>query len=130
MKNEAGLGELRIEFTEEMILAYGGSGRHLHADRVVAAELGFPGLVSWGTLTILPFTALLARFAGPDWSTGGVLSTRLSKPVCAGDVVVYSGREIEESSSEDNVRTFELTAVSARSVLVATAQATLGRAHF
>ena len=117
--------ELNIAFTEDMILAYGGSGEHLHASASSAARLGFPALVSWGTLTVLPFTELLTRHAGPRWYVGGSLEVRLTKPVCAGDVVTYSLRATDSRSPLPDVWTLDLTAVSSRSGLVATARATL-----
>lgn len=119
------IAEFAVTFSAEIIRAYGGPGRHLHAEVAVARELGFPDLVSWGTLTILPFSALLEEIAGPDWAAGGVLSVRLSRPVCAGDTVTYSASEISASTEPGAHRTIALQASSTRVGLVAAAEAVL-----
>ncbi|HVV92178.1 MAG TPA: MaoC family dehydratase [Hyphomicrobiales bacterium] len=125
------LAELAVTFSAETIRAYGGSGRHLHADVAIARELGFPDLVSWGTLTILPFSALLDEIAGPDWAVGGVLTVRLSRPVCAGDTVTYAASEVPAPAAPEPGlrarRTIALQASSTRLGVVAVAEATLPR---
>lgn len=110
------LAPLEVVFTAELSRGYGGLGAHLHADAAIARELGFDDLVSWGSLTIHPFVRLIERHLGAVLPAGASLTVALRRPVCAGDRVVYGGRE----TSVPDARSFELTATSARGV-VATA---------
>ena len=127
MSNGPDLAELRVTFDAEVIRAYGGSSGGFHSDEAVAESRGYPRLVSWGTLTVLPFWELIGRIAGCDWPIGCTLSVRLLKPVCAGDEVVYTIRAHPAASDEPTGRTsFELIAVTSRYGVVATAQATVG----
>lgn len=126
MSDFPAIEELRVTFDAETIRAYGGTGVGLHSDEEIAVSLGFPNLVSWGTLTVLPFWELMGRLAGPDWALDGSLNVRLAKPVCAGDEVIYS---VQTAPQEADGRTaFELVATTERHSVVATAQATIGSA--
>ena len=122
MSNTPEVSELRIVFDEEAILAYGGIGAGVHSEIEAAAEAGFPGIISWGTATMLPFWEILERIAGVDWLIGGSALVRLTKPVCAGDEVRYSGQEIPGPKGR---RTMELVAETARHGVVATVHASI-----
>jgi acyl dehydratase len=113
---------LRIVFDEDTIRHYGGSGAGIHSDVEVAKAGGFPTILSWGTLTVMPFWELMARCAGPEGKRD--ISVRLTKPVCAGDEVTYA---VTAFIPEPNGTTkLELTATTERFGVVATATATLG----
>ena len=120
--------EVRVIFDSEAIRAYGGHGRGFHANEEMARTRGYPGLVSWGSLTLLPFWELMERIAGPSWQTGGSLSVRLSKPVLAGDEVIYTAHLQDNDASPPGQRTFKLLATTARNGVVAKGQATIGSA--
>ncbi len=127
MSNGPDLAELRVTFDAEAIRAYGGSSGGFHSDEAVAKARGYPGLVSWGTLTVVPFWELIGRIGGSNWPIGCTLSVRLLKPVHAGDEVVYTIRAHPVASDEPTGQaSFELTAVTSRYGVVATAQATVG----
>ena len=118
---EFDLPALRVVFDAETILLYGGAGAAFHSDIDAARAAGFSDLLSWGTLTMQPFWTLLQRFAGPDGLVGAAVSLRLSKPVCAGDCVDYSGRAAEEADGRLRIT---LKAESPRG-LVASAEGSL-----
>lgn len=124
MSEVSSTSELRVVFDAETIRRYGGTGPGMHSDEEEAISRGFPGLVSWGTLTVLPFWQLMGRLAGPDWALGGTLDVRLTKPVCAGDEVTYTAKPAADDS--DAVHAFELVATTERYGVVATAQAIVG----
>jgi acyl dehydratase len=111
---------LTVHVDAALIRAYGGGGDNLHASEAAARALGFPGLVSWGGLTALPFHDLMAAIAGDDWMVGGSLEIRFVKPVFAGDTVEY-----RRGATTDNPSIIELEAVTARHGVVATATAHL-----
>ncbi len=124
MSSDATLESLTIVFDAALIRTYGGCGENVHADEAVAREWGFPGIISWGTLTAHPFAYLMERAFGPQWLTGGSLDVRLRRAVCAGDSIEFTGHE--GPAADDEPRVFELQASSQNGV-VATARATVRR---
>jgi hypothetical protein len=123
--NDAALEPMTIVFDAALIRTYGGLGENVHADETVAREWGFPGIISWGTLTAQPFAYLMERAFGPQWLVGGSLDVRLRRAVCAGDRIDFSGHE--SASAENEPRLFELEATSEQNGVVATARATVRR---
>jgi acyl dehydratase len=114
--------ELRATFDAPTIRDYGGSGAGLHSDAEAARAQGFPEIVSWGTLTVMPFWELLGRI-GHDVSRDVTLDVRLTKPVCAGDEVTYAIRAA--NVGDGGSKRIEMEATTARFGVVATAVATL-----
>ncbi len=116
---------LVIVFDAALIRTYGGSGANVHADEAIAREWGFPGILTWGTLTLHPFNQLMERAFGPQWLIGGSLEVRLRRPICAGERVEYGGHESTTAAGEGRV--FELQATTSQNGVVATARATVRR---
>jgi hypothetical protein len=125
MSGAAALEPLTIVFDAALIRTYGGSGHNVHADEAIAREWGFPGIISWGTLSAQPFAYLMERAFGPEWLTGGSLDVRLRRAVIAGDSIEFSGHE--SAAADDEPRFFELEATSSQYGVVATARATVRR---
>jgi acyl dehydratase len=116
---------LCVVFDEGTIRHYGGSGAGLHSDAEIAKAQGFPTILSWGTLTVLPFWELMARCAtGLDEGGRRDISVRLTKPVCAGDEVTYA--VVSSTPGEGGTLKLEFSATTERFGTVATATATLG----
>jgi acyl dehydratase len=114
--------ELRVTFGADMIRDYGGAGAGLHSDAEAARAQGFPEIISWGTLTVMPFWELLER-VGHDTSRDAALDVRLTKPVCAGDEVTYA---VRATKARVGGGTFiEMDATTIRFGVVATAIATI-----
>ncbi len=118
------LAPLEVVFTAEMSREYGGHGTHIHADEAFAREHGFAGIVSWGSLTIHPFVRLIERHLGTALPPGTTVNVALRRPVCAGDLVVFGGRETGDSTA----RCFELTATNAAAEVVASAEIRIAHA--
>ena len=116
--NETPQTELCVRFDAETIAAYCGAGVGSHSDADVAAEAGFDGLVSWGTLTMLPFWELIGQVESLRGPHGFKLDVQFTKPVIAGDSVRYS---MQQSFDPDGRSLIELTAVTDRHGTVATA---------
>jgi hypothetical protein len=114
--------ELRITFDEALIRRYGGRDAGLHSEKDEALAQGYPEIISWGTLTILPFWDLIEQVSG-EIRAGISLKVRLAKPVCAGDEVVYAVRSSSEAA--DGSTTLEANATTARYGIVAIATAVI-----
>jgi acyl dehydratase len=115
---------LKVVFDEDTIRHYGGSGAGLHSDAEIAKAQGFPAILSWGTLTVLPFWELMARCATAQGDGRCDISVRLTKPVCAGDEVTYA--VVSSAPGEGGTIKLEFSATTERFGTVATATATLG----
>ena len=115
--------ELRVIFDEQTIRNYGGAGAGLHSDADTARAQGFPEIISWGTLTAMPFWELLRRVAGQEASQDVALDVRLTKPVCAGDEVTYTVRATKTGG--DGRASIDMDATTARFGIVATAIASI-----
>ena len=111
---------LCVQFDAESIAAYGGTGVGIHSDPDAAKDAGFDALVSWGTLTIMPFWELLDRAESLRGLAGVRLNVQLRRPVLAGDRVRYSMRELQDEHGQPAV---ELEAATDRLGIVATAVA-------
>ena len=111
--------KLMVRFDADHIRRYGGSGAGFHSEIEAAHAQGYPGLVSWGTLTLMPFWTLLARTPDDDF-VGIKIDVRLSKPVFAGDEVSYAVLGSEEHSEGERLL---LEAKTARSGVVASGSA-------
>lgn len=90
-------------------IAYGGAGKHLHADLEAARAEGFPSVVAWGMLPVAFFSELFGARFGLAWARGGRLSVRLVKPVFAHETINVRARVTGvESEADGSVRyTFE-----------------------
>ena len=128
MPNQRVDREIRVTFDAETIKLYGGQGSGFHASEEMARQRGYPGLVSWGSLTLLPFWELMALVAGENWQIGGRLSVKLAKPVLAGDEVVYEASLLDASPAAQNGDVYELSATTIRNGIVAKGQAIIGLA--
>ena len=116
--NEAAQAGLCVQFDEDSIVAYGGTGVGIHSDLEAAREAGFDSLVSWGTLTMLPFWELLDGVDAMRGRPRVELKVELRKPVLAGDRVRYTMREMTDTAGRPIV---ELVATTERFGTVATA---------
>jgi acyl dehydratase len=122
MTDDRPLAELRVTFDPAAIRNYGGPSEGFHFDEQAARERNYPGLVCWGTLTMLPMWELMNRVGNFSWNDFHALSIRFLKPVIAGDEVVYTVRQRPSDPNPEQSVIFDLMAETARFGVVASGQ--------